>query len=100
MSSVNQYSFSVRRVSFVVAYWTRTRGDPGSNPGSVGIFFLSCSRHVVILDYPKNYFSKILYFLKIFYQTSLFVPVASGASVDPTSQVCSSVVLVLPIVGN
>jgi hypothetical protein len=44
----------------------------------------------------KELFSKVLYFLKI--HTSLHGPIASGASVNPTSQVCSSAMLVLPIV--
>jgi hypothetical protein len=40
----------------------------------------------------------MLYFSKIYNHTSLYDPIASGASDDPTSQVCSSAMLVLPIV--
>jgi hypothetical protein len=65
--TVNQYQYT-KRVSSVVAYWTRTHRVIGSNPGQV--------------------------------KTSLYGPIASGASVDPTSQVCSSAILVLPIVGH
>jgi hypothetical protein len=72
----------------------------GSNPGAIKIIFLSCSRHVVILHYTKNYFSKVLYFLKTFHHTSLYGPTASGARADPSSQVCSSTMLVLPILDN
>jgi hypothetical protein len=72
-----------------------------SNPGEVGtLFFLPCSRHVFTLHYTKNYYTKVLYFLKIYNHTSLYGPIASGASVDPTSQVCWSAMLVLPIAEN
>jgi hypothetical protein len=86
------------RGSSVIAYWTCTYGVAESNPQV--IFFLSCRRHVVILHYAKNYYTEVLYFPKIFNHTSLYGPIASGASVDPTSQVCSSAMLVLTIVGN
>jgi hypothetical protein len=72
----------------MVAYWTHMHGVVGLNPGEVKIFFLSCSRHVVILHYTKNYYAKVLYFPKSKNHTSLYDPTASGASVDPTSQVC------------
>jgi hypothetical protein len=39
----------------------------------------------------------VLYLPKFCNRTSLYVPAASGASVDPTSQVCSSAILALPI---
>jgi hypothetical protein len=38
--------------------------------------------------------------VKIYNHTSLYDPTATGASVNPTSQVCSHAMLVLPIVGN
>jgi hypothetical protein len=77
---------------------TRTHGVTESNPGQVKTSsFLSCSRHVIL---HKNYYTKVLYYSKICYLTSLYSPIASGASVDPTSQVCSPAMLVLPIVGN
>jgi hypothetical protein len=74
-------------------------GVMGFNPGQVKTF-ISCSRHMIILHYTKNYNGKVLHFPDIFYHTSLYGPVASGASVDPTSQVCSSAMLVKPIVWN
>jgi hypothetical protein len=43
---------------------------------------------------------KFCIFPKIYKHTSLYSPTASGASVDPTSQVCSPAMFVLPIVGN
>jgi hypothetical protein len=91
----------IRCFSSAVAYWTRMHGVIWSNPGQVKYFlFLSCSCHVVILYYPKNYFTKVSYFLKIFYHTTLHGPIASGTIVDSTSQVCSSTMLVLPILEN
>jgi hypothetical protein len=39
-------------------------------------------------------------FVKIYNHTSLYGPIASGASADPTSHVCSPAMLVFPIVGN
>jgi hypothetical protein len=56
--------------------------------------------HVVILHYTKNYYTKVLYFLKIYNRTSLYGPTVRGTSVDSTSQVCLSTMLVLPIVEN
>jgi hypothetical protein len=48
----------------------------------------------------KESFPKVLYFPKTYYHTSLYGPTVNGASVDPTSQVCSFAMLALPIVGN
>jgi hypothetical protein len=84
----------------MVTYWTRKHGVTGSSPGEVKFFFLSHSHHVVILHCTKNYYTKVLYFLKIYNQTLLYGPIASGASVDPISQVCSSAMLVLPTTEN
>jgi hypothetical protein len=69
----------------------------GLNPGS---HFFSCSHYVVISHYTKNYCTKVVYFLEIFHHTSVCGPVASGTSVDSSSQVCSSAVLVLATVEN
>jgi hypothetical protein len=63
-------------------------------------FFLSFGRHVVILYYTKDYYTRLLYVPQIYNQTSLYGPVASDAIVGPTSQVCSSHILLLPIVRN
>jgi hypothetical protein len=52
-------------------------------------------RHVVILHYKKNYATKVPYFPKIYNHTSLYGSVASGPSVDPTSEVLSSAMFVL-----
>jgi hypothetical protein len=43
---------------------------------------------------------KLCYFSKLYYRTSLYVRIVSGASVDSTSHVRSSANLVLSIVGN
>jgi hypothetical protein len=76
-------------------------GVMGSNPGQAEtFFFLSCSCHVVILHCTKNHFPKVLYFPKIYNHTSLYGPIASGTSVDPTLQVCLAAMMVFPIVGN
>jgi hypothetical protein len=35
----------------------------GSNPGRVQIFFIvSCTHYVVVLEYTKNYYTKVMYF--------------------------------------
>jgi hypothetical protein len=39
----------------------------------------------ILLCCTKNYFSEVVYFFKTYYRTPLYVPVESGASVDPTS---------------
>jgi hypothetical protein len=58
-------------------------------------------RHVVILLYTKNYNIKDVYFPKVCFIIhdcmALFV---RGASVSTTSQVHTSAMFVLPIVGN
>jgi hypothetical protein len=69
-------------ITSVVAYSTRKFVVMGSNPGQV-IFLLSCSRHVVILHYTKNYYAKVVYIPKIYDHTLLYDPIASGASVPP-----------------
>jgi hypothetical protein len=66
----------------------------------VKLKIFSCSRHVVILHYTKNYSTKVLYFPRIYDHISLYGPIASGASIDHTSQVCSSAMFALPVVGN
>jgi uncharacterized protein YvpB len=67
----------------------------GWNPGQIKN--VSCSHHVVIFHYEKNYYNKDLYFPK---NRKSHGPTASGASVDPTSQVCSSATLVTQTVQN
>jgi hypothetical protein len=63
-------------------------------------FLASCTCHVVILHYTKNYDIKVMYIPKIYNHTSLYSPIVSGASVNPTLEVPSSAMLVLSIVGN
>jgi hypothetical protein len=62
--------------------------------------FCSHSRHAVILYHTNNYYAQVLYFPKIYNNTLLYDPTVSGTSIDSTSQVCSSSMLVLPTVGN
>jgi hypothetical protein len=100
LSNVNKYKYVTERAGCMVGYWTPPHEVMGLNPSQVETFsFLSCSRHAVILHYTKNYCTKVLYFPKIYNHTLLNGPIASGASVDPTSQVCSSAMLILPILG-
>jgi hypothetical protein len=87
-------------LSSVVPYWSSRHGSGDRILVKPKFPFLSYSHHVVILYYPKNCYTKAFYFPKIFYHTSLYGPIASGASVDPTSQVCWPAMLVLTIVGN
>jgi hypothetical protein len=70
----------------------------GLYPGE-GNFF-SCSRRTVVLTLNKELLTKVVCYSKIYYPTSLCVPIASGASVDSTSQVRFSAVLLSSIVGN
>jgi hypothetical protein len=100
LSCVKQYQYIIRCVSSVIVYWTHRHRVTGLNPGQVNFLSLSCSVHVVILYYTKNSFYKVLYVLNIYNHTSFYGLTASGVSVNPTSQVCSSAMLVLPIVGN
>jgi hypothetical protein len=83
------------RVSSMVAYWTRTHVVMGSKLSEVKFNFVSCSRHVVVPTNTRNYCTKDVHLLKIYYHTSLYDLILSGASADPTSQVRSSAMLVL-----
>jgi hypothetical protein len=62
------------------------------------IFFFYAA--IMLLFYTKNYLSEVSYFPRMYNRTSSCGPTASGANVDPTSQVCSPAMLVLPIVDN
>jgi hypothetical protein len=80
-------------VIFVVTYWTHAHVVMGN------LFIISWS-HYVILHCTKNYCTKVVYFSKIYYHTSLYDPIISGSSVTPTSQFRVSTMLVLLIIGN
>jgi hypothetical protein len=82
----------------VVAYCTRTHGVSGSNHDEVKICFSFLQPPYCYFTLYEELFSKVLYFPKIYNHTSLCGPTASGASVDPTSQVCLPAMLVLPVV--
>jgi hypothetical protein len=47
-----------------------------------------------------NDYNEVVYFPKNYNHTLLYGCILSDAIVDPNSQVCSSAMLVLPIVGN
>jgi hypothetical protein len=64
----------------------------------VGTFF-SCSSYVTLRS-TKYYYTKVMYFPKIHNHTSLYGPIISGTSVDTTSQVCLSAVVVLSNIGD
>jgi hypothetical protein len=96
----------------VVAHWTRTHGVMGSYSSKIVSFFQQVRFY--FKSYKELLFPKFCIFRKsmtihhcmapdfpkIYVHTSLYGPIASGASVDPTSQVCFSTMLLLPIVGN
>jgi hypothetical protein len=90
------------RVNSMAEYWTSIQGIMESNLHLVNFIFVSCSRHFVLLHsaYTKNCYTKVVQFSEIYYSTSLYDPTVSGASVNPTSQVRSYAMLVLPIAGN
>jgi hypothetical protein len=77
ISYVNQYHCITMRIGRVVAFWSRRPQVMRSNPRQV--------------SFPLSI---------IYNHTSLYCPVGSGATVDPTSQIYSSAMLILPIVGN
>jgi hypothetical protein len=71
-----------------------------SNPAKIETFFFFHAAAMLLfcikqrITFPKfSIFQNCKHF-------SLFVPIASGASVDPTSKVCSSTMSVLLIAGN
>jgi hypothetical protein len=64
----------------VVAQWTSAQRVTGMNLDKDKAFSFF---HAAIM----LFYNIILYFPKIFNYTSLYGPIASGASVDPTSQV-------------
>jgi hypothetical protein len=73
-------------------------GVAGSNSRQGCIFFSA----TLLLFYTKQEIAKPNFriFSENLNYTSLYGPIVSGASVDPTSQVCSPAMLVLPIAGN
>jgi hypothetical protein len=86
------------RVSSVVAYWTRIHVVMGSNSGLVNLFLFHPA--IILLYIILNYYVEVVQFSKLYYRTSLYDRIASGASVGPTSHVRLSAVLVLPILGS
>jgi hypothetical protein len=68
------------------------------NRTRVKFFFFHVAAMMLNLYYTKYYYTKVLYFPKIYNHTSLNVPTASSTSVNSTSQVCPSAMLVLPTV--
>jgi hypothetical protein len=83
----------------MVAYWDLCVGGHGIETWTSQNTFISCSRHV-ILHFTNNYCIKVVYFLKMYYQTPLYDRILSGASVARISKVRSSTMLALSIVGN
>jgi hypothetical protein len=55
---------------------------------------------MMFLHSTENYLKKVVYFWKIYYNTSLQNPILNGASVTPTSHAHEPATLSLPIVGN
>lgn len=84
----------------MVAWWTRTDVVTRWNPDDVKFSFASYSRHVVTNTIQRTTMPQLYTLSKIFYHTSFYRPTASGANVDPTSEVSSSAMLVLIIAGN
>jgi hypothetical protein len=64
------------------------------------VFFLFHAAAMLLFYIIQRITTRVLYFPQIYNYTSLCGPIASGTSVDPTSQVCSSAMLVLPIAEN
>jgi hypothetical protein len=81
----------------MVAYWTRTQGVIGRILVKSNIFFFHAATMLLFYIVQRIIIQIFCIFPKIFYHTSPYGPIASGASVDPTSQFCSSAMSILPI---
>jgi hypothetical protein len=99
LGNVNQYQSKMVQVSCLVVYWTCMYVVMGSNSKEVG-FILFHAGAISIFYIEQKIPKKICVFVKVYYSTLLYDPTVNGTSVDPTSQVCLSVTLVLPVVGN
>jgi hypothetical protein len=75
-------------------------GDIRSNPVQVNFFFPFMHQPCCYFMLYKELLYQNVVFSKICNHTSLYGPIESGASVNSTSQVCLSAMLVLLIVGN
>jgi hypothetical protein len=73
-------------------------GVVGTDPVKVKIFFFHAVAMLLFFIIQRIYFSFI--FFKNFCCALLCGCVACGTAVDPNSQVCSSAILVLPMVEN
>jgi hypothetical protein len=94
-SPVHPYSYVTRGMNSVAVYRTRTHGvtiGSGSNQNSFPSMQPPCSHFT---SYKKLLLESTVFFLKFYNNTWLHGPAASGASVDPTSQV-SPFMLVSP----
>jgi hypothetical protein len=71
----------------------------GSNPNEITKFF-SVQPPCCHLHYKKYCHPKIVYFWKIYYRTPLCGPAVNGTSYERASEVFSSSLVVLPIIGG
>jgi hypothetical protein len=98
-SIATQQQYNTTRISFVVAYWSRTHVIMGSNPRQVLLSFFHAA--TMLLFYIIQWIAMPKFCI---FQKSITVhhcmAIARGASVAPSSQVRSSAMLVLPILGN
>jgi hypothetical protein len=99
-SNINQNQYVIRHVGSVVAYWSHTHGGHRIEFSSSLNFFLLFLQPSCYFTLHKELLSQCFVFSDIFNHTSLYGPIASGGGVEPTLQVCSPAMLVLPIGGN
>jgi hypothetical protein len=101
LNNANLQSYNTIQFRSTLAKWTSEEAIMQSNPGQVGTFLFFMKPPCCFFAlYKRTTATKIVYFSKICCRTQIKDPVLSGTSVSPTSQVHTSAVLVLPIVGN
>jgi hypothetical protein len=86
---VNQYGHVIKHLKSVAAYCTR-----GTLYRTYRNILIQQSCYYFILH--KDYYTEVTCFPKIDNRMSSYGPAVSGASVDFSSQVCSSAILVSP----
>jgi hypothetical protein len=99
LSTANQNQYNSMLISCVVAHFICTHVVMGSSLHKINLYWFMQTPYFV-LYHTKNHYAKFVYFSTLYYRISVYEPAVSGASVDPTSQVRSSSVLVLPTVGK
>lgn len=78
----------------MVVFWTSAYVVMGLNSDEIKFFFISYSCDDVVLHYARNYYTKVVYFLKTITVRYCMTHTVSGPSVNPISKICLSAMLV------